>query len=40
MNSCVDVGDVPEILAQQHFLGHILTEFHHLFANITEKGIS
>jgi hypothetical protein len=40
MNSCVDVRDVPEILARQHFLGHILAEFHYLFMNIMEKGIA
>jgi hypothetical protein len=38
--SRVDVWNVPEVLAQEHFFGHILTKFHYLFSDVTEKCVA
>ncbi len=38
--SHVDVWNVPEVLAREHFLGHVLTEFHYLFLNVMEKCVA
>jgi hypothetical protein len=38
-NSGVCIWDVPEILAGEHSLCHILAEFHHLFPDVAEEGL-
>jgi hypothetical protein len=32
--------DVPEVLAREHSLCHILTEFHHLLLIVPKEGIA
>ena len=36
----VHVWNVPEVLAQEHFLGHVLTKFHYLFLDVAEKCVA
>jgi len=38
--SHVDVWDVSEVLAREHFLGHDLTEFHYLFLDVLEESVA
>jgi hypothetical protein len=39
-DSRVDVWDMPEVLAREQFFCHILAKFHHLFVNVSKKGIA
>jgi hypothetical protein len=36
----VNIGDTSEVLAREHFLCHILTEFHHLLSDVPEEGVA
>ena len=38
--SRVDVWNVPEVLAREHFLGPILTKFQYLFLDVAEKCVA
>ncbi len=36
----MDVWDVPEVLAREHFLCHVLAEFHYLFSDVAEECVA
>ncbi len=35
-----NIGDMSEVLAREHSLCHILTEFHHLLSDVPEEGVT
>ena len=40
VNLCVDIWDVPQVLAGKHPFGYILAEFHCLFLYVSEESIT